>query len=230
VHGHTAASYRLVMGLCSTKALTTAELSASISRRQTHAYRSSEEMRDRLRRGQDMARSGQLAWRARAAQYGDVVPAERTALRRAALAAGRATTATRRDELVAGRLAELGARSLHEYLREAYAAGASLTRLSRDSGLGQVRLRAAMADAGIAVRPVGQQTATAKRSRARTADRVAAARVGTDDIVRWIADRHAEGWSLGRLAAAVRHSTHWVRWRLDLTRPREDDRAHLHTP
>lgn len=219
VHGHTAASYRLAMGLCTTKALITAELSEKISSRQAVAYRRSPDLRDRLRQGQDMARSGQLSWRARAARYGEVTPAQRTSLRRAALAAGRTTTATHRDVLLTARLAELGATSLHGYLREAYAQGASLARLSRDTGLGHVRLRAAMADADITIRPRGHQPAVARRSRARTAERAAAARIGTDDVVRWIADRHAQGWTLSRLAAAVGHTTHWVRWRLDRTRP-----------
>lgn len=219
VHGHTAASYRSAMGLCTTKPLTSRELSATISDRQASAYRNSPDMRERLGPGQAMARTGQLAWRARTANSVTDVPAERATLRRASLAAGRNTSALRRTEQVADRLRALGATTLDEYLRQAYTAGVGVDRLSRDTGLGRVRLRSAMADAGIPVRRPGHQSAEAKRSRARTAEAVAAVRVGTDDLHRWLADRHTEGWTLTRLADAVGHSTHWVRWRLGQSGP-----------
>jgi hypothetical protein len=221
-HGHTAASYRSAMGLCTTKPLTSQEFSATISNRQASAYRSSPDMRDRLGPGQAMARTGQLAWRARAARSVTDVPAERATLHRAALAAGRNTRALRRTEQVAGRLQALGATTLDEYLRRAYTAGASLDRLSRDTGLGRVRLRREMADAGIPPRRPGHQSAEAKRARARTAEAAAAVRVGTEDLHRWLADRRSGGWTLTRLADAVGHSAQWVRWRLDQGGPLTD--------
>jgi hypothetical protein len=217
VHGHTAASYRLAMGLCTSKPLTAYDLSATISRRQATAYRGSPALRDRLRPGQELARSGQLSWRARASLVGDTPPPERITRRRTALAAGRATTARRRDERADARLAALGVTSLADHLRRRYAAGAGLETLTRETGLGRTGLRAAMEAAGIPLRRPGQQPLAARRSRARAAEAAAAARVGTDDLPRWLAERHAEGWTLTRLAAAVGHTTHWVRWRL--TRP-----------
>jgi hypothetical protein len=218
-HGHTAASYRSAMGLCSTKPLTSPEFSAAISGRQAAAYSNSPAMRDRLAHGQSMARTGQLAWRAGAARPVAEVPLERATLRRAALAAGRNTSALRQAEHVAEQLLALGATALDEYLRQAYSAGASLDQLSRDTGLGRVRLRRAMVAAGIPVRPPGHQNAEAKRSRARTAEAVAAARVGSENLTRWLTERRNQGWTLTRLAAAVGHSPHWVRWRLEKSSP-----------
>lgn len=53
--------------------------------------------------------------------------------------------------------------------------------------------------------------------RAARADEVAAARVGTDDLVAWLTERRLAGRTLTELASAVGHSTHWVRWRLERT-------------
>jgi hypothetical protein len=218
-HGHTAASYRSAVGLCTTRALISRDFSATIADRQAAAYRHSGAMRERLGHGQAMARTGQLAWRARAARSVTGVPAERVALRRATLATGRDISALRRTEQLADRVRALGATSLDEYLRQAYSAGASLDRLSRDTGLGRVRLRRAMANAAIPVRRRGHQSAEAKGSRARTAEAVAAVRVGTDDLREWLARRRAEGWPLTRLAGAVGHSPQWVKWRLEQSGP-----------
>lgn len=99
------------------------------------------------------------------------------------------------------------------YLRGAYADGASLETLAADTGLGHKRLRSAMTEAGVTLRPQGSNTPEGKRSRARTAEATAAARVGTEDLQSWLMERYRDGWSLTRLGAAVGHSSHWVRWR-----------------
>lgn len=100
---------------------------------------------------------------------------------------------------------------MHDYLRSAYPAGASLQELSRVTGLGRDRLRQELCDAGLAVRRPGSNTAAGKASRALAAEVAAGIRVGTDDLPGWLAARRDAGWSLTRLAAAVGHSTHWVR-------------------
>jgi hypothetical protein len=61
-----------------------------------------------------------------------------------------------------------------------------------------------MTEAGITARPTGRNTPAGKRSRALAAD-----------LSLWLRQRRLEGWTLGRLGAAVGHSGHWVRWRID---------------
>lgn len=217
VHGYTAHSYREAMGLCRTRPLSAADLSAAISARQAAAYARSAQVRARFATGQKMARSGELTERLRAAAAEGDRP-EQVAARRTHLAAGRATAAAQRRETLTRLLDELGASGLGDYLRSAYASGASLETLAAATGLGRARLRTAMDEAGIVVRPRGANTAEGKQARARTAEAAAASRVGADDLVIWLAQRRAAGWTLSRLAAAVGHSTHWVRWRL----PREE--------
>jgi hypothetical protein len=90
-----------------------------------------------------------------------------------------------------------------------------MAELGRATGLGRRRLRAAMAEAGIAPLPSGRNTSGGKRSRAAAADRRAADRVGTGDLREWLRQRRSDGWTLAQLGAAVGHSGHWVRWRLD---------------
>jgi len=140
---------------------------------------------------------------------------ERVGTSRAQLAAGRATRARRREAHLAALLIERGAPDLSTFLRAEYAAGASLQTLAQLTGLGRNRLRADLAAAEITVRPTGCNTPAGKRSRAQAADAAAAARVGTGDLHGWLTARYDQGWSLTRLAAAVGHSAHWVRWRLD---------------
>ena len=212
-HGYTADSYRETLGLCRTRPLSDPSLSAAMSARQSAAYRDSAQVRARLAPGQEMARSGALATRAKTLRRAEDRP-ERVNARRESLAAGRVTAATRRVDALAERLTALGAADLSDYLRSAYKAGASLDILCDETGLGRARLRAALNGAGITVRPTGVNTAAGKRSRARTAEVAAAARVGTVDVIAWMAERRAAGWTLTSLAAAVGHSTHWVRWRL----------------
>ncbi|MGI8528826.1 MAG: hypothetical protein ACR2KO_05040 [Geodermatophilaceae bacterium] len=160
-----------------------------------------------------MARSGQLAWRARGA-VGREPAAELAAVRREALRRGRQTLARDRNDVVQARLAELGGSDLGEYLRATYAAGAGLADLRAATGLGTLRLREAMTAAGIVIRRPGDTTPAGRRSRAQASERSAAARVGTDDSTDWLAERYAAGSSLSALAEAVGHSWHWVRWRL----------------
>lgn len=214
-HGYTADTYRDTMQLLRTHPLVSSEMSTTIATRQARAYRDSAQVRERFAEGQQLARTGQLAWRARAGNLESWQRLERVGTSHAQLAAGRATRARRREVHLAAFLAERGAPDLSTFLRAEYAAGASLESLSRTTGLGRARLRAALAAAGITVRSTGHNTSAGKRSRAQAADAVAAARVGTDDLHGWLTLRYDRGWSLTRLAAAVGHSTHWVRWRLD---------------
>lgn len=214
-HGHTADTYRQSMGLCRRAALTAASLSSAIAARQAAEYRREPELRARLAAGHEVLHSQRAGPTTPVATE----PAQRVNRRRRALATGRATAAARRERQLAVRLDRLGHQTLHDYLRAAYAAGASLATLAGDTGLGRGRLRQEVEAAGIVVRPTGRNTALGKRSRAHTADAAAAVRVGTDDLGSWLADRYAAGWSLTRLGAAVEHSTHWVRWRLPVADP-----------
>lgn len=211
-HGYTAYSYREAMGLCRTRALTAPDLSAAISMRQAAAYADKADVRARLSQGHDLARSGRLTRHARSVDAAD--RPERVAARRRHLAAGRDTAAKRREECLARRLGDLGATDLGGYLRDAYGQGASLATLAAATGLGRARLRTSLDEAGIVARPTGRNTLAGKQSRARAAEAAAAVRVGTSDVVAWMVERRAAGWTLTRLAAAVGHSTHWVRWRL----------------
>lgn len=214
-HGYTADTYRDAMHLLRTRPLVSSEMSTSIATRQARAYRDSAQVRERFAEGQQLARTGQLAWRARAGNLESWQRLERVETSYAQLAAGRATRARHREGHLAALLVERGTPDLSTFLRTEYAAGASLQTLARTTGLGRNRLRAALTAAGIMVRSTGHNSAAGKRSRAEAADAAAAARVGTDDLHRWLTDCYDQGWSLTRLAAAVGHSTHWVRWRLD---------------
>lgn len=140
---------------------------------------------------------------------------QRATRRAEQLAAGRVARAARRDEALAQRLIDLGATDLHSYLRQRYAAGASLASLARATGLGHKRLRDEVTAAGITVRAPGDTTAVGRRSRAVAADAEAAARVETDDLVGWLRTGRSDGWLLSQLGSAVGHSAQWVRWRLE---------------
>jgi hypothetical protein len=212
-HGLSAAGYRQAMGLCRTRSLTADDVSLAISRRQAEAYRRGPQVRGRLAEGQRLARSGQLTWRARGAVDREQ-PAELIAVRRDALHRGRQRREQEREHAVRGRLAELGCSDLADYLRTAYADGASLADLRAATGLGTTRLRQTMTTAGIDLRRPGHTTLAGRRSRAEAAEREAAARVGTDDIAAWLTERRAAGWSLLRLGEAVGRSGPWVRRRL----------------
>lgn len=214
-HGYTADTYRQSMGLCRSAALTAASLSSALAARQAAEYRREPELRARLAAGHEVLHSQ----RAELATPVAVEPAQRVRRRRRALAAGRATTAARRERQLAVRLEQLGHRTLHAYLRAAYAAGASLATLACSTDLGRGRLRQEVEAAGIVVRPTGHNTESGKRSRALATEASAATGVGTDDLSSWLAERHAAGWTLTRLGAAVGHSTHWVRWRLPVADP-----------
>lgn len=160
-HGHTADSYREAMGLCRTRPLIAQNLSRSIADRQTRAYRRSPAVRARLATGQHLSRTGQLTSLARTARAANTSP-ELARIRRAALDAGRATRAARREQALTQHLAALGIDSLADYLREACAAGASLRSITRVTGLGWARLRREIDTAGIAPRHrAGHRTGTA---------------------------------------------------------------------
>lgn len=218
VHGYTADTYRTALGLCSSHGLVAEVLSEQIRRRTAAQYEADPDVRERFAVGQAMARSGQLAWRRRAATASQPEPAQRVRERREQLAAGRASQDAARHRQLAGRLAALGAMDLPSYLRSAYAEGASLDSLAEATGLGRVQLRQALAEAGVQVRSTGINTTKGKRSRALTADARAADQLGVADLHGWLRDRYAEGWTLVQLGRAVGHSSHWVSWRLDATR------------
>lgn len=212
-HGYTAASYREAMGLGTTTRLVAPDVSAGISARQTARYDASADVRAAFAAGQAMARSGELGRRS-AGSRAATDRRERIVVRRASLDRGRASLAARRANDRARRLAALGSRSLPEHLRRRHAEGASLDTLRAETGLGRARLQEEMDQAGIVRRASGATTPAGRRSRALRADSAAAARVGTDDLVAWLIERRAAGRPLAELAAAVGHSTHWVRWRL----------------
>jgi hypothetical protein len=86
--------------------------------------------------------------------------------------------------------------------------------LARDSGIGRARLRAALFDAGVQLRPSGQNTTAGKRRRAELADTSAAALVGASDIRAWLSKAKAQGCTLNEPANLVGRSVLWVRSRL----------------
>lgn len=213
-HGYTADGYRAAMGLLRGRGLVAPDLSATIRRRQARAYRASDHVRSRFAANQARARRGELAQRALRSNTAHDDRPERRRGRAEQLDAGRATSAQRRERRLAARLGAADAPTLADHLSEAYAAGASLEDLRRTTGLGRDRLHKEMAAAGIMIRPPGANTSTGKRSRAGRAEIAAALRVGTGDLPDWLGQRRAAGWTLTQLAAAVGHSTYWVRWRL----------------
>lgn len=214
VHGFNAASYRELAGLCKTRALAARELSDLVSTRQKAHYATQQVMRDRLAEGQQMARTGELSLLVRQAADPAAIPLERLLGQADQLASGRATVSSRRARALVENVSRMGFDDLGNYLRHAYAAGASLELLARNTGLGRSRLRQALISAEVSLRPQGTNTAAGKRSRAETADHQAAQRVGTPDLACWLRDRRAAGWSLQRLAEAVGRSIPWVQGRL----------------
>jgi len=209
-HGHTAESYREAMGLCRTRPLVAETLSRSIATRQQQAYQRSPAVQARLATGQQLSRSGQLANLARTAR----VSPELARIRRAALDVGRAARAAQRDVALTRRLRALGIDSLADYLRQEYAAGASLRSLAGRTGLGWARLRREIDAAGITVRSPGLSVAQQRQALVRLADTETARRIGTDDLRGWLRERRAAGWSLTQLAKATGRSRHWIQSRL----------------
>lgn len=153
------------MGLCRTRPLTSPDVSRAISRRQARAYHRNAEVRGRLAEGREMAQSGQLAWRARGAADREP-PAEFVALRSDALRRGRETRERSRAHAVQARLTELGCTDLSDYLRTAYAAGASLADLRAATGLGTYRLVALVGSSGAGKSGCGHSTVDNYRSHA----------------------------------------------------------------
>lgn len=214
VHGHTAVTYRTTMGVLRTTPLMAKTLSTRIADRQRRVYLQSSDAQAALAYGHELARTGELGRRARLALGEIDGRAERARRREAALRAGRERSADERERQLAARLAELDSPDLATYLRTAYAAGASIDQLRETLRVGRSQLRRELAAAGVTIRPTGRNSASGKRSRARSADLAAAERLGTGDVVTWLAERRAHGWPITRLAAAVGHSPPWVRARL----------------
>lgn len=139
-HGHSAETYRDLMGLCRRRPLVAEMLSRSIATRQRTAYRRSPALRAQLAIGQELSKTGQLTILA-ATAHTDSPPPELTRRRRAALEAGRATRAAERDRVLSRRLHERGFDNLTGYLRHACSAKVSLRTMAKETGLGWARLR-----------------------------------------------------------------------------------------
>ena len=101
-HGYTADAYRDTMQLLRTRPLISTELSTTIATRQARAYADSAQVRERFAESQQLARTGQLTWRARAGNLESWQRLERVGTSRAQLAAGRATRARHREAHIAG--------------------------------------------------------------------------------------------------------------------------------
>lgn len=209
-HGVTASAYRELLGLLKTQPLTSSAISTEIAGRQRLAYRADAGLRERFQAGQQMARNGQLSWMARRSP----VSLARATDRAERLAAGRTAQDKRRNLDVEQRLDRLGAVDLHNYLRERYAAGASLEALAKETGLGRGRLRDAVSSAGIAVRGTGATTLPGRRSRALAVEASAAARVGAPDLLQWLTAQRDAGRTLAELGHALGRSVPWVRGRI----------------
>lgn len=214
-HGTTAERYRADLGLCRREPLTAKPLSSAISARQQQAYGTSPDVRERFAVGQQMARDGVLGRLSATGRSTEPLAPAAVARQRRALETGRGTVAAQRQAARAALIEESGAPDLATYPRTRYAKGASVERLTKDTGLGRDRLRVAMADAEIETRHIGANTAVGKRSRAVAAEEAAARRVGADNLRAWLTARRSDGWTLSQLGTAVGHSGHWVRWRLD---------------
>ena len=172
IHGYRAVDYREAVGLSKTRPLAAPGVSKAMSERQRNAYRTSPRIQESFAVGHQLARTGTLA------EYSVAANTRRRpktdALAQAALRKGRETTLARRSVARQAQLAVIGAATVDDYLRTAYAAGASLDHLSKTTRLGRSQLRKAMNAAGIAIRPTGYNTPESKRSRARRADATAA--------------------------------------------------------
>ena len=200
-------------GLTRSRPLAAPDVSIHIANRQRAAYETTPGRRSELAVGHELARSGALNELARAANRH--LRPEATAARRNALDAGRVSQRTRRQLRADDAISDAGATDLAELLRTAYNNGGSLAELARLTGLGRARLRVALAEAGVAVRPIGANTTSGRWPRARSADAAAAAKVGTTDLVAWLQQRRREGVPTAELARAVGHSSQWVRWRIE---------------
>lgn len=216
-HGLTAQQYRMHVGLRLGQSLISATLSRAVATRQQRRYRTSPELRESFAHGQALARDGALGRLNAERRAAEPLPSTSVARRDGALAAGRRSREAQRRERLDEVVSRAGSTDLPAYLRARYANDASLEQLARETGLGRSNLRQVMSAAGITLRVPGSTTAQGRRSRADVAEAEAATRVGTDDLLAWLAARRAEGWTLERLGRAVGHSGHWVRWRLDAT-------------
>jgi len=217
-HGWTAAQYRDAVGLPLHVPLCSESLSGQIKVRQKRAWDASPAARARFEPGRQLARSGELSrLAADASQDRDRsgrTPGAVRAARAQRLAAGRATTARRRQARLDGVVAAAGAADLAALLRARYASGSSLAELARLTGLGRIRLRAELVAAGTGIRPAGANHLASKQARAARNDARAAAQAGVPDIRAWLRSRYQQGATLRDLAGQVGHSVPWVRSRL----------------
>ncbi len=212
-HGHSAHSYRGLLGLAKRAPLTSPEVSAVISERQRVAYQEpSSALRDQLAAGIELARSGELTRRSLTAE-GAPRP-QSQANRRRALDAGRLRQQTQRAEAAHARTKAAGFSDLAASLHELHAGGCTLAEAARETGLGRRSLRAEMHAAGLAALAPGQNTVGGKRSRAAAADIAAACVAGTDNLAAWLVDQRSQGRSVLAISRQLGRSNHWVAARL----------------
>nr|WP_182441152.1 MucR family transcriptional regulator [Streptacidiphilus sp. PB12-B1b] len=119
-HGMTADQYRQQYGLLHSRALSARELTQARSTAQRQAYTASERMRTDFAQGQNMARTGALSRRSRAAftDHGVSLELERERLER--LAAGRRTQQATAEQHLTATIEALGFRSVEAALRTLY--------------------------------------------------------------------------------------------------------------
>ncbi|MFI7134055.1 MucR family transcriptional regulator [Nonomuraea sp. NPDC050153] len=212
VHGLTADAYRQAFGLFASKALSSRGHTEARRAAQSGLYRRSARTRTDLGQGHRMARSGELA--DLASRQRPISPQRRAAQLRE-LAAGRRTRTATAEARLRDNLRELGFPDVRDGLVKLYIEQqngieelATLLRVSR------AVVRRSLTDHGIEVRHTGVNSDAGKHSRVQANIAAAAALVGTTDLHRWLTERRAEGWTLARLAAALKRSIPWVRARL----------------
>ncbi|MET9087886.1 MucR family transcriptional regulator [Streptomyces sp. NPDC004237] len=211
VHDMTAAEYREEFGLLRSRPLSAHSFVQEQSVARRNRYRNSTEMQGHLAAGRAMARSGELTRRRWNGADADGPPDELRRIQRESLDAGRRTQTRGADERLAAALRAGGFADLGQALHAVYVDGQkSIEETAAVLAVGKNRLRRLLTDHGIAVRPVGQNSDTGRRSRARRNDRAAAERVGAQDIQAWLRRQVAEGATLRELAAATGHSIPWV--------------------
>lgn len=210
VHGLTADAYRQAFGLFAGKAISSREHTEARSAAQRRLYRRSARTRTDLGQGHRMARSGELADLARR----PISPQRREAQLHE-LAAGRRTRTATAEARLRDNLRELGFPDVRDGLVKLYIEQqngienlATLLRVSR------AVVRRSLTEHGIEVRHTGVNSDAGKHSRVHANIAAAAAQVGTTDLHRWLIERRAEGWTLARLATALKRSIPWVQARL----------------
>ncbi|MFD7874065.1 MucR family transcriptional regulator [Streptomyces sp. NPDC059766] len=210
-HDMTASEYRQEFGLLRSRALSARSLSDEQSRTRLAAYRASETVRSRLAEGRAMARSGELARRRWDITTTRSEPDELRSMRRENLRTGRRTQLRTADERMAAALRAGGFTGIEQALRILYVdRHTGIEETGRILHIGKGRVRRLLVEHGIAVRPVGENSATGRRSRSQLNDRAAAERVGAHDIATWLRERAAEGVGLRELSTLTGRSVPWV--------------------